>query len=454
MTDVLGNFMRDCSPDPATRTVATTALVLSLWQLRGTTLTPQPPSTLLLRPEGHGPDPIDNFIRAVIHNERDNEPRIQTDGPFMNRPVNCAPKAMEIAFQKRRSLGQIIPPDNFGRQLEAEAAEQKFRAAQVAGYGYGRARCYSKAWHPDYGLLTDADDQLILRLNSEEDRLGFCHDLLEEPKKILFPEGPGLNLFPTIKTISISGAFSTELWTSKLARHILASGMPCFVLPHVADSPLEGNLLNPLKYFATIWQAAPMLPVAPSLRLPYSESIRQYHVALRKRLAGFPVPVEFPTLQSIHELEEVCRRIVGVACDATTTQEQTLALLHDLYHHSLRGIVIGMASHVWFGVGLLPGEEQGELRVKSERLLRRLRQNGPVTKTELLKNILRNKRNRDAVVEALTEPGLIEEVGDSIRAVSYEEFIVGLYACDEFPEVENRWEDASGDGSETTSEPG
>jgi len=451
--EVLADFIHGCSPDSATRTTATAALTLGLWQTHGLALT-TPPSMLLLRPAEGESDPIDDFVRALIHNEDENQPRVQTEGPFLHAPIELAPKAMENAFRRRQKLGEHISPDNLGRHLEAEAFEQKFRAAQVTSYGYGRARCYSKAWHSVYGLLTDADDQLILRLNNEEDRLAFRHDLLEEPEKILFPQGPGLNLFPTIKTVSISGAYSSESWTSELARTALSSGIPFFVLPHVADSPVPDSLLNQLRYFATIWQGTPVLPVAASLRLPYSKWIREYHVALRKRLAAFPVPAEFPTLQSIHQLEKVCMRIVGVACDATTTQEQTLALLHDLYHHTLRGLVIGMASYIWFGVGLLPGEGQEDVRMKTARLLCRLRQNGPVTKTELLKNILRNKRDRDAVVEALTEPGLIREEGDSITAVSYEHFIAGLYASDEFPAVENRWEDASGNGSETTSEPG
>jgi hypothetical protein len=443
MAEILGDFIHGCSPDPSTRTVATTALVLGLWQLIGRAITP-PPSMLLLRPETGGSDPIDDFIRSLVHNESNNEPRVQTEGAFTCAPIELAPRAMTNAFRKRQSLGEHIPPGNRGKKLEAEAAEERFRAAQVTGYGYGRARCYSKAWHPEYGLLTDPDDQLILRLNSEEDRLAFRRDLLEEPEKLLSPQGPGLNLFPTIKSISISGAFPRELWTSELARHILSSGLPFFVLPHVATTPLGGNSLNPLHCFAMIWQGTPLVPVIPSPRLPYSNWIRQYHVALRKRLAAFPVPAEFPTLQSIHELEEVCKRIVGVACDGTTTQEQALALLHDLFHHTLRGLVIGMASHIWFGVGLLPGEEQEALRAKAARLLRRLRQNGPVTKTELLKNLLRNKRDRDAVVEALTDRGLIRVEGDTVAATSYREFVEGLDASKEFPAVESQWEGVSG----------
>lgn len=356
MHEVLGEFIHGCSPDPVTRTAATAALVLSLWQLGGRALTPQIPSMLLLRPEGSGPDPIDEFVRTLSDDERHNEPRVQKEGLFMHRPIDHAPQAMENAVLIRRSLGQNIRPDDLGRRTEAEAAEEKFRAARVTAHGYGRSRRYRKAWHPDYGLLTDADDQLVLRLNDDEDRSAFCRDLLEEPAKVVSPWGIGAHLFPTTKTISISGALTVDLWSSDLAGMGLASGLPLFILPHYADEPLCATGLNTLGCFAMIWQSYLLPPVEADLRLPGSDWVRRYHLALRERLAVSPLPAMFPILQAIHQLEEVCRRIVGVACGPGTTAEAAHSLHHDLYHHTLRGLVIGVASHRWFGVGLMPGD--------------------------------------------------------------------------------------------------
>ncbi len=96
---------------------------------------------------------------------------------------------MKNAVVLRRTLGERIPPEDFNRQFEADAAEKKFRAAQLTGHGYGRTRSYGKAWHPEYGLLTDEDGELILRLNDDEDRSAFCHDFLNEPGKIVLPAG-------------------------------------------------------------------------------------------------------------------------------------------------------------------------------------------------------------------------------------------------------------------------
>jgi hypothetical protein len=435
MHEIIADFIHGCDPDPATRTAATAALVLSLWQLGGRALTHYPPSMLLIR-EGGEADPIDEFIRTLVHDERANEPRVQRDGPFMNAPIERAPQAMKNAVILRRKLGERIPPDDFNRQFEADAAEKKFRAAQLTGHGYGRTRSYGKAWHPEYGLLTDEDGELTLRLNDDEDRSTFCHDFLNEPGKIVFPQGVGANLFPARKTVTVSGALTSDLWTGHLAEKIFSSGMPFFVLPHFADALLREKGLNALGCFAMIWQSTPLPRVIPALRLPRSDWVRHYHQKLLEHLAVLPLQTLFPVLQAVHELEGVCKRIVGAARGPSCTDNEAIALYRDLYHHTLRGIVIGMASQLWFGLRLMPGEEHDDLRKEAERLLRRLRDKGPVTKTALLKNFHLFAPERDLLLEELAGQGLIRVDGDSVVAGSFREFVAGLYGSEEFPAVE------------------
>src|SRR5690606_30163245 len=124
-------------------------------------LTHYPPSMLLIREEGE-PDPIDEFITTLVRDETANAPRVQDSGPFMNAPIERAPQSMKNAVILRRKLGERIATHDYDRQFEADAAEKKFRAAQRTGHGHGRTRSYGKAWHPEYGLLTDEDGELIL----------------------------------------------------------------------------------------------------------------------------------------------------------------------------------------------------------------------------------------------------------------------------------------------------
>ena len=108
--EVLADFIHGCSPDPATRTVATTALVLSLWQLRGHAFTPEVPSLLLLHAGESADDPIDKLVRDLVYDAAENKPRVQKKGAFMNVSVDRAPTAMKNAFIKRQALVGIVRP--------------------------------------------------------------------------------------------------------------------------------------------------------------------------------------------------------------------------------------------------------------------------------------------------------------------------------------------------------
>jgi hypothetical protein len=227
-------------------------------------------------------------------------------------------------------------------------------------------------------------------------------------------------------------------WTGEGARLLTASGKPFFVLPHFADAPLRGTGLHALGCFATIWRSVRLQPVEAAPLLPGSDWVRRYHLKLLERLAALPLAALFPALQAVHQLEGVCRRIVGVACGPTCTEDEAGALYRDLYRHTLRGLVVGLASHLWFGVGLMPGEEHDETRAKAGRLLRRLRVKGPVTMTDLLKNFHLSKRERDALLEQLAGDGLLQVDGSTVVATPYREFVEGLYASEEFPAVESR----------------
>ena len=138
---VLAGFIHGCSPDPATRTMATTALVFSLWQLAGRRMSPRPPSMILLNAGEAAPDPIDALVGSLVDDGERNEPRMHLEAEFMGGSVELPPRAMANALRKRQSLPSNPTPGNL---LQIEALEERYRTAQRAGFGYGHSRPYSQ----------------------------------------------------------------------------------------------------------------------------------------------------------------------------------------------------------------------------------------------------------------------------------------------------------------------
>ena len=430
---VLAGFIHGCATDEATCTAATTALVLSFWQLQGRRLTTQAPSLLLVNAGEANADPIDEFIRPLVYNERENQPEIQTQGPFMGAPLEMTPETMRLALLLRRALGPNLAGSP-ARQLEAQNAEQRFHAASIAAFGLGRCRPYARAWHPEYGLLTDRNDEIILRLNDEEDRGAFVKDLKEPPKKLVFPQGIGPDLFPVPKGISLSG--SVTLKQARKAIRLVNFSQPVFLLPHLSTEPLKLENLPGLGALAMTWSHARIRPVPTSPRLPPSDWTTSYRDALRKRLALLPADYDFAIQQMLRQLDGICDRIVCFAGDLGASEQELALLVRDIYSRALRGMTLSVAGLSWFGMGLYLGPDCEPLRERAVGILHRLRSKGPLTMNDLLKNFRLKAEERDALLERLSAERLVRSEGKTVIATSYQEFVEGLYAREEFPPVE------------------
>ena len=192
----------------------------------------------------------------------------------MHAPIDLAPKVMKNAILKRRALGRDNPAGGSNKYYEAKNAEEKFHAARVTAFGSGRCRPYANAWHPEYGLHTEEDDQIILRLNDEKDRTAFYNDVINEPRKLVFAEGIGRHLFMVPKSVSLSGSLKPRDWKGQTVGMSITYGWPLFALPHFADVPLEKDNQTPLSCLAMIWNSAPIFPVFAS---PLPASIELGH---------------------------------------------------------------------------------------------------------------------------------------------------------------------------------
>jgi hypothetical protein len=138
-----------------------------------------------------------------------------------------------------------------------------------------------------------------------------------------------------------------------------------------------------------------------------------------------PPDYEFAVQQVLRQLEGICDRIVGFAGRHGADIEELGPVVRDIYGHTLRGMALSVAGLSWFELGLPLGPECEHLRDKALKILRKLRSEGFISMSELLKNHLLKKQERDALLAHLAEENLVRVEGKSIVATTYKEFVQG-----------------------------
>ncbi len=83
---MLSELVSRCSSESATTTMACASLVVSLHQLRGNMLSKHVPSLILLNAGEAAPDPVDEFVRGFVHEEKAKRPGVQKSPMFDSNP--------------------------------------------------------------------------------------------------------------------------------------------------------------------------------------------------------------------------------------------------------------------------------------------------------------------------------------------------------------------------------
>jgi hypothetical protein len=433
---LLADFTRECYPDADARTAAVTTLVLSLWQVAGRRMSHRVPSLILLDASDFAPDPIDAFAARLVNDRVDTGPGRSIEGAFaFGKPEN-APVAMANEIVKKHRM-ENPGPHNLHHH---KRREDRYFAAQATGFGTARTRPYSNAWHETFGLLTNRNDELILRLESQHDCVVFRHHLLNDSEKLLNPTGYGAGLATVAKHTAISGSLTPELWDEQTATKMVELGLPFVFLPHtVREQPVIDNLpaldffnhLLPGRFHSPVEEPANLLPV---------KWVKGYGRQLRARLRELPATYEYSMQRTTRQLVPVCMRVaIWAGQQSGATPAEVEALFLDLYEHTLRGLVIGIAGLAWHGLGF----DTGLPRPKAMKVLKYLRDKGPVTKIELMRGVHLTKAERDTLLQRFFAEDLVRVEGKTITATTYEEFVAGLYARKEFPATENHWEEVA-----------
>jgi hypothetical protein len=438
---VLSKLIRNCSPDPATRTATAAALVLTLWQQRADVLTQHVPSLILLNAGEAVPDPIDDFIATFTRGGINHEPQAGKDRYGILIDPEKAPKIMAHVAMERRKLGPASKHDSLDEK-SANVLEGRYHDAKRVAFGTGTARAYSKTWSDELGFVTDENDVLIARLNEASDRAAFRSDVITDPDKLHNPIGTGRGLLTVRKKVSVSGSLTVDLWDEELVMGIIKLGLPILFVPHTAREPLAVSTPRALNVFPALWHSAPVSRAVTSLELPEMDWFKAHTEDIRRRLRLLPGSgsYEFAVLQVLHQLNSLCSLIARQAGNNYTAKvADNVALFVDLRARAFRGITLGVAALAWHCLGFDPGCP----REKAIKVLRDLRANGAMTRNEIRrKHHLENKQQRDIVLERLAAEDLVRIDGQTVTAATFEEFVTALYSRPGLPEASDAGDSA------------
>lgn len=436
---VMGNFVHACSEDPNERTLAVTSLVTSLCQLCGRRMMRRMPSTLIVNAYDLENDPIDMLAGLLIPPTSEPVSGYSRHPGFLGGTAKDAPWAMAQAIMMKDRLGAVTP-------INADTHrswENRYFSAQSAGFGSGPSRPYAEAWHDTFELMTDHGDELILRIESPEDRMRFRKDVVEGAHRLRAPIGYGTNLTLVTKHIGISGSLASREWDTSFATSLVDLGLPLLILPSLATSgPWTKDAF--LRFIAGHMPRAFDDPVDEPANLPPSPWFDQYNGELRSRLRHLSAAYDYSMQKLARQLYPACVRIAnwcGTFSNGST--EEILALAKDLHQHSVRGLVLGVAGLAWHGLGI----DTVVPRAEFLRVLSYVRRKGEVSKSDLLRHgKLSDSTTRDRLVERFEAEGLARVDGKVVTATSYGEFVEDLYGRPELPHPEDHWARLTGKG--------
>lgn len=210
MADV-GRFMHECAEDPATRVMATTALVLALSQTAGPAMISHPPGFLLINGGNEPVDPIDAVMKNLI-GMTPSQPRPKAETFERNRQTMKA-----LLIQKKQQTPNPVY-DHFGLPQSGECPlAAMFSTALADNHGRGRAGWYADRRDTDYGWVTDASGHSILRLDRAEDRRQLREDVRLNPERLIHPIGYGAEMKEVSKKLSLAGSLPAAEWDNHLA---------------------------------------------------------------------------------------------------------------------------------------------------------------------------------------------------------------------------------------------
>lgn len=420
MEDLL-TFMSDCSPDPVTRVMSTTALVLALCQAAGPSMMIQPPGFLLINAGGAQEDPIDGLMQQINNGDR---PRPGPKPEDYERNRNT----MRASFLTKPAHARLQEDLLFSQGLQPTHPcpyAQSFYRAMGANHKGGRAGWYADRYDKDFGWFTDSTKHTILRLDRDEDRAQFYEDLRSNMGRLLSPVGYNEQMRAEKKLLSVAGSIPVAEWERLITRRIVENAMPVLILPHTASEPLKTPADQGIEWIGMVMaseaQRCRSNPVQPqhSLARVMNKRISQRVRWLHLRLANFPVDYAYFIMQTLREMLHCCERLAGILVPDNTPHDASAQYALHLFTYVIEGFCLSVDALAWHEY-FFPFITH---RAETNKVLTALRKRGPMSKRDLLRHQQwLTKEVRDKILEHLVHEHLIRMERNHITPVAFADY--------------------------------
>lgn len=433
---ILTDLVHGCSVNPTDRSVAVATFVISCCQLADKGLTLRTPSMIGINAHGFEDDPVDDFVCRLVTDTHCRLPQVYDTGAFALRKPEEATQSMEYAILQMRE----VEGTNLFKAEQHRALESLYFDAQRSGFGSGRCRPYATAWHDKFGLLSERDCRVILRLGSIADGVAFGKDVIAGSRRLLAPAGFGADLKWLPKQFGVSGVIEEDVWDADFARGMVNLPLPLLVLPHATKSPLKLPDTNLIAAITDTLHHAFTGTIEEPDNFPPHPWFSHYAAQLRKRLRHLPGDYDHTMQRLARQLYPVCMRLVIYAARISPTKpiskQEIESLALDLSAHTLRCLAISMAGLAWHGLGFDAGCPCEEVA----RVLHYMRQKPPMTAAEFRRSAhVKNKEVRNVLIGRFLEEDLVRMNGEKIRPATFLEFVEALHARKEFPLPPSDW---------------
>ena len=423
---LLARFLHHSSPDADTRTMAAAMFALTHWQVAGVTAGSQPPSLLMVNAGDAPSDPLDFAADDFATGMGSKEEQPAGHGLLVGASPEIALRRMVQSLRKLRTIGEVTPYNAGDIQIQ----KRIFAQGKAQCFGSGRTGHYARRWHDTLGWVTDDTDDIILRLDRPEDHAALRRDLSEHPDRLLTPIGYGEEARRVHKTLMLSGSLDSSQWDGTLVNQLLHTGQPVFFLPHLAEAQIEIGDWTGLKADSLNLSTSRMKsPLGIPPQLPDTPWCRHYEALMRARLRELPATYEFAMLCAARELKPLCALLAKHFTRKGSEANDMAAMFQDLYAMTFRGMVIGLASLAWHGLGI----DAGCGTDRTFELMQHLHAHGPVSRRDLLLRFQHfTAASRDQALERLAHEGVLELEDKKVSVVPLADFVRGLFARKEF----------------------